>query len=286
MVLFASLVCALSSVSAGLSEQTPTIPVSCQDFSQTLQKAAAKYTTPTDSYFPIFSESGKRDLSAGIGGSSDISTSLGRTEGVEELDSFKISSKYFAQVMYREEGQVVEIYSHSGTKVATITPSKILADATKDASIQGVIAQGDKLVVVTNVWQSLPMADMSMSRIAPTSYQPESQIAIFDMADPSTPKRQKSIRLAASIQSAFVAKDQLTIVTQGANGYDFSTKKYTLPRITEKTSDNKEQTRAINCESYSFFSGALESQAFPVVTSILTQSLSRLDEKVVDSGFV
>lgn len=189
-------------------------------------------------------------------------------------------------MVYREEGQLIEIYSHSGVKISTITPSKILADATKDASIQGIIAQGDKLVVVTNVWQSMPMVDAAMSRISPISYQPESQIAIFDVADPSAPKRQKSIRVAAAIQSAFVAKDQLTIVTQGSNGYDAATKKYSLPRIAETSSDGREQVRAINCASYSFFSGALESQAFPVVTSLLTQSLSRLDQRVVDSGFV
>lgn len=130
VVLVTSLVCALSSASAGISEQTPTTGLSCQDFSQTLQKAAEKHSSVDYSYFPIFSESAKSDMSAGMGGGSDVSSSMGRTTGVEELDVFKVTNRYFVQSTYNEiNGQVLEIYSLSGEKIKTLTSSDLSSSA-------------------------------------------------------------------------------------------------------------------------------------------------------------
>lgn len=65
-------------------------------------------------------------MSAGMGGGSDVSSSMGRTTGVEELDVFKVTNRYFVQSTYNEiNGQVLEIYSLSGEKIKTLTSSDL-----------------------------------------------------------------------------------------------------------------------------------------------------------------
>lgn len=119
----------------------------------------------------------------------------------------------------------------------------------------------------------------------PPDYSNKTFVGVYDMSNTKTPKLLKEITLPSYSQQVYLNKDNLMIVMNGTNTYQSDTGKYPLPKITE-TQNSKTRTRAITCNNYQFFSGALDNNTIPNITSIITQDIIDTTKPVKDSGFI
>ncbi|MBL4694855.1 beta-propeller domain-containing protein [Candidatus Gracilibacteria bacterium] len=221
----------------------------------------------------------------GGAGADEFSETNVQVEGVDEADIVKNDGKYvyFLRKTLPNSVKIVEAYP---TTVMSEVGEIFFDDKNFDA--EEMYVDGDRLIVVGNVWSDVWRGDMRKIAFFPVSS--STKVYIFDISDKANPKSIREVTYAGAYTSSRKINDTVYVVS--------SQKNYFYPSLLDGIDDLRDSDLSLNysdsnspdlekmaaCSDISFIPGVISSTDFMTITAIPTDDVSGEIAKEVIMG--